>query len=143
MHKAALQPHFMLVVFTCCVWLFVHFSISANVSKEQTWYHSTMTHKEIQRSNKDMHVSQINAWRHLCLHIFHSAWTGLLSQPLFNASCSIMHLLVPHVNWPLYAFLQLRPISCMYSLSVILYFNLLVYISLIRNLYLYNIKQKV
>ena len=58
---------------------------------KQTWCHSTTTLKDIQRSNNEMHVSQINACRYLFLHIFHSAWTGTLNQTLFNASCRIMH----------------------------------------------------
>ena len=40
---------------------------------ERTRYHSTMTLKHIQRSNNLMGVSQINAWRYLCLHKFLSA----------------------------------------------------------------------
>ena len=56
---------------------------------KRTWYHSTMTLKDIEISNSAMHVSQINTSRSLCLHIFHSAWTGTLNQSLFNASCKL------------------------------------------------------
>ena len=69
--------------------------------RKWTWYHLIIAFKKPQRSNNAMHISKINAWHYLCLHIFHSAWTGTLNQPVFNASCSIMHFLEPHVNWAL------------------------------------------
>ena len=82
---------------------------------KRTEHHSTMTLKEIQRSNNAMHVSQINAWRSLYLHIFHSAWTGTLNQPLFNALCSIMHSWMPHVNWSL----QYRYMGCRHTVDAV------------------------
>ena len=65
---------------------------------KRTRIHSTTTVKYIQRSNTAMLVSQINAWRYLCLHISHSAWADTLTQSLlmphaasctFSASCKL------------------------------------------------------
>ena len=56
---------------------------------KRTRFHSTIALKEIPSSNNAMHVSQIYSWRYLCHHIFHSAWTGTLNQPVFSASCKL------------------------------------------------------
>ena len=47
------------------------------------------------------HAAQINARAHSSLSqcLVHEQ---ALNQPVFHASCSIVHFLTPHVNWPLW-----------------------------------------
>ena len=46
------------------------------------------------------HAAQINARAHSRLSqcLVHEQ---ALNQPVFHASCSIVHFLMPHINWPL------------------------------------------
>ena len=92
MHNAALQPHVSgtsrsrVVPDRSCI------SVSQVMwVMKQAWCHSPKTFKELETSNSAMHAYRVDAWRYLCLPIFHGAWTGTLNQPLINASCSLMH----------------------------------------------------